>query len=289
MIKFLKNKEIDKQKWDSCLERSEHAKIYGYSWYLDVVSPDWSALIQGDYKSVFPLPIKKRLGIVYISQPLFTQQLGLFSSDTSTSFEDFLSQIPKKIWLRTLQVHNDSVNGVAKDNLELDISVDIEKIREKYSQNIKRNIKKAREHDLMLKECSIQSLIQLFKENKGKEVKEMNKKSYSILGKLLDKIKENKKGNCYGAFKDNELISAAFFSNCFKRSVYLFSASNAYAKRVGANHLLIDTYIEKYKRDSLILDFEGSVIPSLARFYASFGAVKKPYYIIKRKVWKQSI
>ncbi len=286
MIKLFENKEIDKQKWDNCLEQSECAKIYAYSWYLDIVAPNWNALIQDDYKAVFPLPIKKRLGVFYISQPLFTQQLGLFSSEGGKNFEEYLPQIPKKIWLRSLQVHNDSASATTKDNFELDISADIEKIREKYSQNTKRNIKKAREQQLIIKACSTQSLIQLFKANKGKEVKEMHEKSYYILSNLLDKIQEKQKGNCYGIFKDDELISSAFFSNCFKRSIYLFAASNTYAKKVGANHLLIDAYIEKYKQDSLILDFEGSMIPSLARFYASFGAVNRPYYIIKREVWK---
>lgn len=286
MVNLFENKEIDKQKWDNCLEQSDSPKIYAYSWYLDIVTPKWKALIQDDYKAVFPLPIKKRLGISYITQPLFTQQLGLFSSDNSTNFDYYLSQIPKKIWLRSLQVHNNSTYATTKDNFELDISADLEKIREKYSQNTKRNIRKAREKQLIIKICSTQSLIQLFKANKGQEVKEINEESYSILIKLLDKVKEKKKGNCYGIFKDDELVAASFFCNCFKRSIYLFAASNSYAKKVGANHLLIDTYIEKYKQDSLILDFEGSMIPSLARFYASFGSTKKTYYIINRKVWK---
>ena len=210
MIKLFENKQIDKQKWDNCLEQSECAKIYAYSWYLDIVAPNWKALIHDNYKAVFPLPVKKRLGISYISQPLFTQQLGLFSSDNSLNFDYYLSQIPKKIWLRSLQVNNHSTYATKKDNFELDISVDIEKIREKYSQNTKRNIKKAREQQLIIKACSTQSLIQLFKANKGKEVKEMNEESYSILSNLLDKIQVKKMGNCYGIFKDGELISSAF-------------------------------------------------------------------------------
>ncbi len=78
-------------------------------------------------------------------------------------------------------------------------------------------------------------------------------------------------------------ISAAFFSNCLGRSIYLFSASNSSAKEIGANHFLIDNYIAKYKKDSLILDFEGSMIPTLARFYASFGAEKKYYFLINKR------
>ena len=116
----------------------------------------------------------------------------------------------------------------------------------------------------------------------GRTIMELDKKAYSILSELLDKIQEKAKGDCIGVFKDGQLISAAFFTNCLKRATYLFSASNNTAKKIGANHFLIDTYIAKNKKDSLILDFEGSMIPSLARFYASFGAENRHYFLINK-------
>ena len=283
MIKFLHHNEIDKAKWNQSLEGTLTPRIYAYSWYLDIVSPNWRALIEDDYKSIFPVPIQKKLEIFYISQPLFTQQLGLFSSENSTNVDTFLSAIPKKIWMRSLQIHNSLDNVKIKDNFELDISADIEKIRKKYSQNVKRNLKKAQKKNLEIKECSNDLLIQLFKQNKGKEVKELDKKAYVILSELLEKIQQKEKGKCFGVYKKEQLISAAFFSNCLGRSIYLFSASNSSAKEIGANHFLIDNYIAKYKKDSLILDFEGSMIPTLARFYASFGAEKKYYFLINKK------
>ena len=283
MIKFLQHSEIDKIKWNQSLEATLTPRIYAYSWYLDIVSPNWRALIEDDYKSIFPVPIQKKLEIFYISQPLFTQQLGLFSSENSTNVDVFLSAIPKKIWMRSLQIHNRLDNVKIKDNFELDISADIEKIRKKYSQNVKRNLKKAQKKNLEIKECSNDLLIQLFKQNKGKEVKELDKKAYFILSELLYKIQKKEKGKCFGVYKKEQLISAAFFSNCLGRSIYLFSASNSSAKEIGANHFLIDNYIAKYKKDSLILDFEGSMIPTLARFYASFGAEKKYYFLINKR------
>ena len=283
MIKFLQHSEIDKTKWNQSLEATLTPRIYAYSWYLDIASPNWCALIEDDYKSIFPVPIQKKLGIFYISQPLFTQQLGLFSSENSTNVDTFLSAIPKKIWMRSLQIHNRLDNVKIKDNFELDISADIEKIRKKYSQNVKRNLKKAAEHNLEMKVCSNDLLIQLFKQNKGKEVKELDKKAYAILSELLEKIQQKEKGKCFGVYKKEQLISAAFFSNCLGRSIYLFSASNSSAKEIGANHFLIDNYIAKYKKDSLILDFEGSMIPNLARFYSSFGAEKKYYFLINKR------
>ncbi len=283
MIKFLQHSEIDKAKWNQSLEATLTPRIYAYSWYLDIASPNWCALIEDDYKSIFPVPIQKKLGIFYISQPLFTQQLGLFSSENSTNVDTFLSAIPKKIWMRSLQIHNRLDNVKIKDNFELDISADIEKIRKKYSQNVKRNLKKAQKKHLEIKECSNDLLIQLFKQNKGKDVKELDKKAYAILSELLEKIQQKEKGKCFGVYKKEQLISAAFFSNCLGRSIYLFSASNSSAKEIGANHFLIDNYIAKYKKDSLILDFEGSMIPALARFYASFGAEKKYYFLINKR------
>lgn len=283
MIKFLQHSEIDKVKWNQSLEATLTPRIYAYSWYLDIVSPNWCALIDDNYKSIFPLPIQKKLEIFYISQPLFTQQLGLFSSENSTNVDAFLSAISKKIWMRSLQIHNRLDNVKIKDNFELDISADIEKIRKKYSQNVKRNLKKAQKKNLEIKECSNDLLIQLFKQNKGKEVKELDKKAYAILSELLEKIQQKEKGKCFGVYKKEQLISAAFFSNCLGRSIYLFSASNNSAKEIGANHFLIDNYIAKYKKDSLILDFEGSMIPTLARFYASFGAEKKYYFLINKR------
>ena len=282
MIKLYANNEIDKRKWDICVADSQNGLIYAYAWYLDIVSPNWSALIKEDYKAIFPLPIKKKLGISYISQPLFTQKLGLFSVNDLEDVKSFLKAIPKKVWIRSLQIHNQLDNAKTKDNFELDISDDVEEVRKKYSQNVKRNLKKAAQHDLQIKKCESSELIQLFKENKGKEVAELNSKAYSTLLELLDKIQQKEKGNCLGVYKEGKLISAAFFTNCLKKSVFLFSASNKTAKEIGANHFLIDTYIENFKKDSLILDFEGSMIPSLARFYASFGAEKKCYYLIEK-------
>ncbi|MBT5428083.1 MAG: hypothetical protein HOK84_17895, partial [Bacteroidetes bacterium] len=54
-IYHLKHKDIDKSRWDTTITRSINGNIYGYSWYLDAVSPDWEALINLDYSIVLPL------------------------------------------------------------------------------------------------------------------------------------------------------------------------------------------------------------------------------------------
>jgi hypothetical protein len=52
-------------------------------------------------------------------------------------------------------------------------------------------------------------------------------------------------------------------------------------KTLGASHSLIDAFIKDHAGEDIVLDFEGSDIPSLAFFYSSFGAVEEKYSAIK--------
>ena len=78
-IAFLKNKEIDRGKWDRCIENSCNGTLYAMSWYLDAVAENWDALITGDYETVFLITYIKRLGINILYTPDCIQQLGIFS------------------------------------------------------------------------------------------------------------------------------------------------------------------------------------------------------------------
>ena len=72
-IKHLKYYEIDKSKWDNIVSCSDFSLPYFFSWYLDVVSPGWEALIAEDYSYIMPLTVKIKCGIKYVIQPPFTQ------------------------------------------------------------------------------------------------------------------------------------------------------------------------------------------------------------------------
>jgi len=48
LIKHLKNSEIDIALWDECISKSFNGLVYAYSFYLDVVCPNWEALVFED-------------------------------------------------------------------------------------------------------------------------------------------------------------------------------------------------------------------------------------------------
>ena len=97
---------------------------------------------------------------------------------------------------------------------------------------------------------------------------------------LIEIILEKNKGSLYGLFNSQrELLSAAFFMRNRNRSILLFNVSK---RNLSANSMtfLIDQYIQKNCQTNLIIDFEGSNIVSLQKFYKGFGALEKNYSLI---------
>ena len=59
------------------------------------------------------------------------------------------------------------------------------------------------------------------------------------------------------------------------------AASNEHGKNLGGMYYLLNHFIEKNAGKNLTLDFEGSMIPGVARFYAGFGATPESYFQLK--------
>ena len=106
-IRFIRNVEIDRSKWDQCISGSPFGIVYAWSWYLDRICTHWDALIWGDYLYVMPLVNNRKFGIRYIYQPFFTQQLGVFSKlNIEPEITDqFLDAIPDQFRLTDMNLN----------------------------------------------------------------------------------------------------------------------------------------------------------------------------------------
>ena len=292
MIKHVKHEHIDKQKWDDCIYRSFNGIIYAYSWYLDVVCEKWEALIEDDYESVFPLTAGKKYGFDYLYQPFFAQQLGVFSKDElpNDTVERFLSVIPSKYRFIeiNLNTHNkvSSVNHSIKTNitLELNLTETYDDHYKHFSDNAKRNIKRAIENNLkIVKKAEPGKIIELFRENKGREFADLKDKQYTMLDQLIQLCVHKGKGQVWGAYtRENNLCAGVFFIESNDKAIFLFSGANSEAKSNGAMSFLIDQFIKENSEKNLVLDFEGSSDPGLSRFYRSFGSKESVYLQIRK-------
>ena len=283
MIKYLPYDEIDFDKWDQCIENSLNGIIYPYSFYLDQVSPGWDALIMGDYEAVMPLPHRSKAGISYIFQPFFVQQLGVFSPQpiSQKMVNDFLNNIPGKFRFinYNLNTYNkiepsDSFRVRERPTYELDLISTYDSIRNNYSENTRRNLKKAKKSRIFItRSSSPDEVIHTFRAHRGKKIKNINDPEYLMLKHLIYSGIHRGNAMVYNAYTEqNSFCAGVVFFHSHKKSILIFSGVTPEARKNGAMTAIIDQYIQDYSEKNITLDFEGSEDKNLARFYRGFGS-----------------
>lgn len=287
MVQYVLHGNIDRKKWDECIARSFNGIAYAYSWYLDIVSPNWDALIKDDYKSVMPLTWRKKYGIKYLYQPFFTQQLGVFSVEKSDTYlvKNFLEAIPKQFQFIEINLNTFNLSEFSdipvKANLthELDLIESYEIIAKNYSENLKRNLKKAANNKLKMNFVNQpEAVIKLFKQNRGVTISNLKEADYKTLSVLMEQAIKRGKGQIIHVLNEaNDLCAGAFFIESNNKVVFLFSGLSEEGKKLTAMPFLIDSFIRENAGKNITLDFEGSNDANLARFYKSFGS-KECFY-----------
>jgi len=291
-LTHLKNSAIDRHAWDKALANANVDQVYPYSWWLDVVSPNWEALVAEDYSKVMPLTGKSKLGTAYLAQPWLTQQLGVFGAGATPNeiTNQFLGAIPEKYKL--VEICLNSENAVSLPywekrelvNVELNISGAYPTIRQGYSTNLKRNIAKAEKAGLQMEDHTegIEHTIALFQTHRPQESKALGGEYFDVLRKIVAKLEQKKMAKLVRVISSTgELLSSALFVNFAGRLIFLFSGNSAQGKQLGALPFLIDRVILEFSGKATTLDFEGSVNPGLARFYLGFGGEQKNYLQVK--------
>ena len=281
-IKSLKNNQIDYKKWDECIAKSKNRLVYPYSWYLDVVSPGWEALILGDYEYIMPLTVKNKLGINYLVQPILTQQLGVYSPQNIDA--KIMKKFRRNIFFLSYEINlnygNYEPGLLISPNYVLKLDSSYDEIFGNYSDNTKRNLQSAYKCSLQIKEIedSIDFIDFIFSVNKNYRL------AHKIMAtELIEVALLNNKIVLYGVYNiQNQLITALGLLKDDRRLTYLMPASNEQGKAMRAMFFLIDQIIRKYTGTGMTLDFEGSQIPGIARFYRGFGASNEPYYLMRR-------
>ena len=291
MISYLTHNQIDMQRWDKCIAQSPDGNVYCWSWYLDVVHPGWESLVEDDYETVMPLTGNKKFGINYLFQPFFSQRLGIFSKKeiSAEKTSEFLEAIPEKFKFAEFNCESFSVTKDFKDsklcaitphrNIELSLANDYSTIFANYNSNTKRNLAKAKKENLQIVEDAEPSLIvELFRKNRGQEIKHWGDIEYARLLNLIETAKKHESCLVLAAKNsDNQIVAGAFFMMSHNKIVFLFSGSDESNKESHGLTFLLDYVIEKFSGSGKILDFEGSDNEGLARFYKGFGGEEKYY------------
>lgn len=284
-IQYLTYEQIDQQKWNACMDQADNGLIYGYSFYLDCMAANWDALILNDYEVVMPLTWKKKYGFYYLYQPFLTASLGLFGNNiTTTMVNDFLKAIPKKF--RYWDIYLNHANRFVLDDFDcydrvnyvLPLQESYESLFTRFRINHKQSIKRAAQLKCEVRrDIEIADVIALA-QVQGKAFSRTTNEDYDRFQKLYIYLYSLQKAITYGVYMvSGQLVASGvlFFSN--NRAYYILAGNHPNGKTIGASNFLINAFIKDYATQNLLLDFEGSDIPSLAFFYSRFGATVEMY------------
>ena len=288
-ILYLTQKEIDKKKWDACIDNAPNGLIYAYSFYLDCMAKHWDALVLGDYEAVMPLTWNKKFGFYYLYQPAFTASLGVFGKNlTEELVGNFCNAIPEKFRLIEIALNAGNYFPGIKDtyarvNYTLDLNKDYQLLYNAYRDNQKRNIAKAFQLGCRVsKEIPVDEVTRL-NEEQLRHVSGTKPEDYSRFKKLFELLQSRRQAEVYGLIDSlNRVVSSAVFFYSNNRAYYILVGNHPDGRTLGASHALIDAFIKDHAGKNWILDFEGSDIRNLAFFYSGFGAKEIAYPALRR-------
>lgn len=287
-IQYLPHSRIDKSKWDQCIDTAENGLIYAYSFYLDHMSENWDALVLNDYEMVMPLTWKKKYSIKYLYQPFLTAQLGVFGKNiTEKVVGDFIESIPATFRYIDISLNTGNIFStptgftIHRANYTLDLNKSYPELKNNYRENIVRNIKKAEVSGYTVeKDFDVELVIKLaveqmnnYDRTSSTQVTRFRNLFNYLLGKNMAVTR--------GIKVNDEMLSSCVFFISHNRFYYILVGNHPDGKAIGASHALIDAFIKEHAETNMLLDFEGSDIPSLAFFYSSFGAKQEVYPALK--------
>ncbi|MGI9532585.1 hypothetical protein [Lutimonas sp.] len=285
MIRFVVAKDIDRIKYDRCINNSIGHRIYATSWYLDCTCDRWDLIVKGDYEVVMPLPNRKKYGIPYVYMPAWIQQLGLFSSEEITEdlIDSFIATIPRKIqWIdyQFNSMNKFSGNNISfRKNYLLPMDEAFEAIIQKSNKNRKRIFKKGFGDCVLDKQGDSEVFLTHYK---------TMQKSFSLSNTAIDNLRnlcesKNRHVQVWNVFKEGAFVGGLIWLKDMHRITYLVPFADELGKKMDIPSYIIYELIQEFQQQKLVLDFEGSMLPGVEKFYQSFGAEPEVYSYFRKR------
>lgn len=281
LLRLLKNKAIDKSKWDALVNTYALSPIYNSSALLDVLCPQWQLIVDDDYTCGMVVPFKSKWGLDIIATPPFIQKLECISA--LLPLEDVMKQVQQLLCsqfkLININTHHCILSAATTSqylNLILPLNRSYASISEQYAVLCKRKLKKANTYNFQLvQDVDVTAILDNFVSFYASKI---NYTAHHI-HQLLEFCQAHPRSiQTFGVVFDDKLIYSCLCYVDHKRVYYIISAPTPLAVQCNATYWCMDQIIRKYAEQDLILDFEGSNIEDIAFYYTRFGAVKEPYF-----------
>ncbi len=311
-IRIETRENLDVLKYDSCVHYAGSGHVSGYSWYLDNTAESWLALVEGDYESVMPVPVKTRLGRKTAVNPDWVPQLGPYSvhvlskprmealyavlSKAVDQYSIVLSDIPHK------PEAGSDMRVDEKSRFVLPLMQPYESIARGYSENFKKKVEVTYGgHLRIINALKPEKIADFYLEHLVRKKDSKGRRNYHSLLRIMYQLLHRGTGFPSGVIdKQGNLLAVGFFVYSHGRIYQLAGGASAEGSRVNALHFLFDMLVRTHadRPNALHLE-EQPGIPLDPAFFEGLGAYTKksvkisggrlPYYEQVSLFWAEKV
>jgi hypothetical protein len=297
-----------KEAYHAICENHETIPLFSRDWWLDAVcGPDnWTVMIvagKGGVQATLPLyvPVKDKTVVM----PPYTQTMGVWyapeSADTkytSTLDNRQAACVMLVDGLKKYRCFQQNFHHAFTDWLPfywrgfsqttrytyiLHDLYDTDQLWEAMSQGTRRNIKKAREQNLLVRRgISIEEFLRVQAKTFERQGLELPVPPH-IFRRLVDACQRREQGDLWGVYDEQGRLHAGIFVAWQRTAAYyLAGGGDPELRESGAHSLAMWEAIQYVSDKADVFDFEGSMLPGVERFFREFGGIQTPYFAISR-------
>ncbi len=298
----LTNKALNATEWDEFVYASPQGNIYHLHAYLSHLLGDWQAVVVREGKHIaaaFPFAVKTKWGISYAMQPYFAQYFGILFGPKSDNVYKNLEFQKKAIQL----VHEAlpgkikylDYNFAPEFDYELplqwlgwqqrtlytywvDIGKGYESVIQSCASHVRREIKKAEQAGLKVRvENNPELVVEVLKTAKPEAVRLISDHYFEALCKNSRHFHRQGKSCCLVGYDDDKPIAGIIYFFHREKMIYYQGSTLPAYKNSGIMSKIIAESICRFGHQYRYLDFDGSMMEPIERFFRGFGAYPVRY------------
>ena len=276
-MKFISSKDLNKQKWNELVSKND-GKIFSYSYYFDSNSKNWGAFVNEDYSKGLAVAYNKIFGVKIIYPPIFGKYFEFFGLN-STEISELFLKIQSTFKIATFH----TIENIEADFKKFKLQEKKFQIRDssgKLNTLSKRMIRKAETNGIVILETPYEEILPIINAELIFKLKNIENGVYEKLEKLLHVLSEKKMLISKGIYENEKLVGGLCFCETKTEILYLTGVSEESARTNGGMYLCMNSLIEHSISENKIIDFGGSDIENIRRFYLSLGGIDVNYFSI---------
>lgn len=280
--------------------------IFEQPWWLKAVAGEyWDEITVWENDSLIGrLPVCYSKSNKKIEMPFLTQTCGIWIKvDSELSFNEQSNEIKKIVDNILAQIPDNVSIKIALDSsfkyflpfcwkgfsirprisYRIEDLTDLDAIYQKFSKNIKRDIKSAKKKLTLLENCSIDTLMDIMNKTFSDQGRSYPV-PYQVIKNVVTESEKHHAGKMFcAADSEGNVHACAYFVYDQNVFYYLIGGKDSKYKNSNAQTLILWEAIKYASSVSKIFDFEGSMVEGIETFFKRFGGLPVVYYEIQRQ------